>query len=195
MKYTKTPTTTFKKLGLNAGVILTAFDPADPKVEDEKILGATSGGNTFAATPSFIDFGEDVDNCPKNTMELMQCDDWDIALTGTLVTMDEMAGQRLLAVADIDGTNTHKIVPRRDLKAADFKDIWFVGDYSDKTGATNGGFIAVHLKNALSVGGFSLVSTDKGKMKFAFNFKAHFSLKAQDEVPFELYIQAGTDEA
>ena len=66
MKYTKTPTTTFKKLGLNAGVILTAFDPADPKVEDEKILGATSGGNTFAATPSFIDFGEDVDNCPKN---------------------------------------------------------------------------------------------------------------------------------
>lgn len=194
MKYTKTPSTTFKKLGLNAGVILTDFNPAQPKLEDEKILGATSGGNTFTAAPSFIDLGEDVDNCPKNTKELMECDDWDNELTGTLVTIDEAAGQRLLAVADIDSTNEHKIVPRRNIKAADFKDIWFVGDYSDKTGATNGGFIAIHLKNALSTGGFSLVSTDKGKMKFAFTFKAHFSLSAQDEVPFELYIQAGTDE-
>lgn len=194
MKYTKTPTTTFKKLGLNAGVILTDFDPATPKVEDSSILGATSGGNTFTATPSFIDFGEDVDNCPKNTKELMQCESWEITMAGTLVTMDTTAAQRLLAVADIDGENTHKIVPRIDLKAADFEDIWFVGDYSDKNGANNGGFIAVHLKNALSTGGFSLVSTDKGKMKFAFTFRAHFSIDAQDEVPFELYIQSGTDE-
>ncbi len=194
MKYTKTPTTTFKKLGLNAGVILTEFSPTQPQVKDESILGATSGGNTFTAAPSFVDFGEDVDNCPKNTKELKQCEDWDTELSGTLVTMDEAAAQRLLAIADIDSTNEHKIVPRRDIKTADFKDIWFVGDYSDKTGATNGGFIAVHLKNALSTGGFSLVSTDKGKMKFAFSFKAHFSMSAQDEVPFEVYVQAGTDE-
>ena len=82
-----------------------------------------------------------------------------------------------------------------DLAAADFSDLWFVGDYSDKTGATNGGFIAVHLINALSTGGFALQSSDKSKMKFAFEFTGHFSINAQDTVPIEMYIKAGTDEA
>ena len=60
-KFTKIPTTTFQTLQINAGILLSSFTPATPTVTDSNILGATSGGVNFTATPSFIDFGEDVD--------------------------------------------------------------------------------------------------------------------------------------
>lgn len=66
MKFTQIPQDTFKELVLNAGVLLSAFSPDTAEVADDTIIGATSGGLTFAATPSFSDFGEDIDNCPKN---------------------------------------------------------------------------------------------------------------------------------
>ena len=66
MKFTQIPQDTFKELVLNAGVLLSAFSPDTAEVADGTIIGATSGGLTFAATPSFSDFGEDIDNCPKN---------------------------------------------------------------------------------------------------------------------------------
>ena len=61
-------------------------------------------------------------------------------------------------------------------------------------GVTNGGFCAVHLKNALSTAGFQIQSTDKGKGQFAFEFTGHYSMDAQNEVPFEIYIKAGEAE-
>ena len=74
-------------------------------------------------------------------------------------------------------------------------DLWWVGDYSDKTGATNGGFMAIHLKNALSTGGFSVKTANKSKGQYAFTYTSHYSMEKQDEVPFEVYIKSGTDEA
>lgn len=66
MKFTQIPQDTFKELVLNAGVLLSAFSPDTAEVADGTIIGATSGGLTFAATPSFSDFGEDIDNSRKN---------------------------------------------------------------------------------------------------------------------------------
>ena len=65
-KFTKIPADTFKQLQINAGVILSNFTPATGAFEPEDQLGATTGGVTFSATPAYTDFGEDVDNCPKN---------------------------------------------------------------------------------------------------------------------------------
>ena len=193
-RFTKIPTDTFKQLGINAGVLLSDFTPATAAIEDEKIIGATSGGVNFTAAPSFVDFGEDIDNCPKNMKELKKADSWEVKLSGTFITITLALGKRLAAMAD-NATSTNKITPRVDLDQADFNDIWFVGDYSDKTGATKGGFIAIHILNALSTGGFALQSADKGKMKFAFEFTGHFSMDAQDTVPFEVYIKAGEAES
>ncbi len=196
MKFTKIPTTTFQKLVLNAGVILTEFDPASPASEpdDSKILGATNGGSNFSAVPSFTDFGEGIDNCPTDMKELKKLDKWTVKLSGTFVTMDTTLGKKLCAAADIGETDTTKITPRVDLADTDFGDIWFVGDYSDKNGATKGGFIAVKIINALSTGGFTLQSTNKGKGQFAFEFTGHYSMDAQETVPFELYIHTGAAE-
>ena len=78
---------------------------------------------------------------------------------------------------------------------ADFSDLWWVGDYSDKTGATNGGYVAVHMLNALSTGGFQIQSGNREKGQFSFEFTGHYSLTDQTVVPFEVYIKAGTAEA
>ena len=194
MKFTKIPSTTFQKIQLNAGVLLSEFDPAEPVVQDAKIIGATSGGNSFEATPSFVDFGEDIDNCPKNMMELKKLDVWDVKMSGTFVTLDTASAKRVVGAADIDESDTTKIVPRNDVEIDDFDDIWWVGDYSDETNDTKGGFIAIKMMNALSTGGFKIQSGDKTKGQFAYEFTAHVSMDAQDVVPFEIYIVAGEAE-
>ena len=194
MKYTKIPETTFKNLQLNAGVLLSTFDPATATVANESIIGATTGGVNFTATPTFSDYGEDIDNCPKNMKELKKLDSWEVKMTGTFVNADTAIAKRLCGAADIGTTDTTKVTPRNELKDADFDDIWLVGDYSDKNGETNGGFIAIKLLNALSTGGFQLQTSDKAKGQFAFEFTGHYSMSAQDTVPFEIYIKAGTAE-
>ena len=192
MKYTKIPETTFQNLQLNAGVLLSTFDPGTATVANESIIGATTGGVNFTATPTFSDYGEDIDNCPKNMKELKKLDSWEINMSGTYVTVDANAVKSLVGAADVSG---NKITPRNDVLLSDFTDIWWVGDYSDKNGETNGGFVAIHMMNALSTGGFAIQSSDNGKGNFAFTYTAHYSMAAQDTVPFEVYVKAGTEES
>ena len=192
MKYTKIPETTFQNIQLNAGVLLSAFNPESATVANESIIGATTGGVNFTATPTFSDYGEDIDNCPKNMKELKKLDAWEISMSGTYVTVDANAVKSLVGAADV---SENKITPRNDLKLTDFTDVWWVGDYSDQNGETNGGFVAIHMMNALSTGGFAIQSSDNGKGNFAFTYTAHYSMSAQDTVPFEVYVKAGTAES
>ena len=192
MKYTKIPETTFKNLQLNAGVLLSAFNPTSATVADESIIGATTGGVNFTATPTFSDYGEDIDNCPKNMKELKKLDSWEISLSGTYVTVDANAVKALVGAADVFG---NKFFFCFVFMLTDFRDVWGVGDYSDQNGETNGGFVAIHMMNALSTGGFAIKSSENGKGNFAFTYTAHYSIDAQDTVPFEVYVNAGTAES
>ena len=193
MKYTKIPTDTFKNLQLNAGVLLKSFDVETQTMAADSIVGATSGGVSFTAVPSFIDFGEDIDNCPKNMKEMKKLDSWEAKMSGTFASVSKALAKTLVGAADLSGS---KIAPRNDLAAADFSDLWWVGDYSevneDGTSTGKAGFIAIHLLNSLSTGGFSIQSSDKGKGQFEFEFTGHYSMEDQDKVPFEVYVQEGT---
>lgn len=195
MKYTTVATDAFQKFQLNAGVILTEFDPSGTTLDKTKILFATSGGTSFTAEPEFIDYGEDVDNVPANTKELKVIDSITVTMSGTAKTADTTAAKMLMAsaTATTDGGVT-KLVPNADLSQDDFSDLWWVGDYSDKNGAVNGGFMAIHLINALNTGGFSIQSNDKGKGDFEFSFEGHYSIANMAIVPYEVYIKAGTNE-
>ena len=195
MKFTKIPANTFKELQLNAGILTSDFAPTTGTVESNMMLGATSGGISFTATPTYTDLGDDIDNCPKNMMELKKLESWEVKMSGTFLTVNTTQAKSLIATADIGSPDTTKVTPRNDVAPADFKDIWWIGDYSDKNGATNGGYIAIHMMNALSTGGFQLQSGDKTKGQFAFEYTAHYSMAAPDTVPFEMYIKAGTEEA
>lgn len=192
MKFTQIPSDTFKKLQLNAGVLATTFEPSTGTLTATNVIGATTGGISFEATPEFEDFGEDIDNCPKNTMELKKLTSWEVVLSGTFVTMDTAVAKSMTGAADIDGSDPTKVVPRNDVDVEkDFSDIWFVGDYSDENTDTSAGFIAIKVANALSTGGFKLQTTDKGKGNFEFEYTGHYSMSAQDKVPFEVYVKAG----
>lgn len=198
-QFSKIPADTFKKLGINAAMLLSAFDPTAGTFETNNIIGATTGGISFNAAPEYEDWGEDIDNCPKNTKELKRLVDWAVTTSGNFVTVDAALAERLAAAAD--NTDGH-IVPRDVLDIQkDFRDVWIVGDYSDVntsgtgTGAAKAGFIAIHLMNALSIAGFQIQTADKAKMQYAFEFTAHYSIDAQDTVPFEIYIKAGTPAA
>lgn len=187
MKFTRMKADTLDTIQLGAGLLAKNFDTETGELQDSDILGATTGGINFTATPSFTDYGEDIDNCPKNTMELKRLEDWEVLLSGTFVTVNAEVAQMLAALADIQ--REKKIVPRRDLKQTDFRDIWLVSDYGDKDG-----FVAIKLLNALSTGGFQIQTTDRAKGQFAFEFMGHYSIAATDKVPFEIYIEANREE-
>lgn len=192
MKYTQIPTDTFETLQMNAGIIAKDFDPSTGEVTD--LIGATTGGLSFSDSMSFKDLGEDIDNCPKNMMELKMLDQHDVKITGTLVTMKAETAHLLAAAADVDAEDETHIVPRNDLDITkDFDDIWLIGDYSSKNDGSGAGFIAIHLMNALNTGGFQIKTSDKAKGQFAFEFTGHYSMNAQDTVPYELYVRAGED--
>lgn len=199
MKFTQVATDAFQKLQLNAGVLLSTFDPSSPTLDKTKILGATGGGTSFEATPQFSDYGEGIDNVPANTKELKRIDNYEVKMSGTFKTADTALAKTLIGAADVT-SGTGKVAPRSTLNDADFADIWWVGDYSDVnedgTGQTpKAGFMAIKLINALSTGGFKLQSNDKGKGDFAFEFTGHYTMENIDTVPFEIYIKAGTPAA
>ena len=189
MKYTQIPATAFQNIQLNAGILADSFVPATGTIG--RLLGATTGGVNFTDTPEFSDFGEDIDNCPKNTKELKKLVSHEAKMSGTFVTIDAATAHLLAAAADVDSQDASHIVPRNDLELTDFKDIWWIGDYSDVNTGDNAGFVAIHLMNALNTGGFQIQSTDKAKGQFAFEFTGHYSMDAQDTVPYEIYIQQG----
>lgn len=192
MKYTQIPSTAFKNIQLNAGILTDGFTPATGVIG--RLLGATSGGVNFTDTVDYKDFGEDIDNCPKNMKELKKLDKHEVKMSGTFVTIDAATAHLLAGAADVDALDSTHIVPRNDLADGDFGDIWWIGDYSDVNTGDNAGFVAIHIMNALNTGGFQIQSTDKEKGKFAFEFTGHYSMAAQDTVPYEIYIREGGTE-
>ena len=190
MKYTQIPADTFQKLQLNAGILVDSFTPGTGVIGN--ILGATTGGITFNSNPTFTDFGEDIDNCPNNMMELKKLSGYDPTMSGNFLTCSPALAKKLVGAADIDGTDTTKVVPRKDLLTTDFEEVWWIGDYSDANTGNNAGFMAIRLLNALNQAGFQIQSTKDGKGQLAFEFHGHYSISAQDTVPFEIYCKAGT---
>ena len=188
-RFTRIPQSTFEELQLNAGILLEDFDPETGTFADSDILTATTGGIKIDVKPTYEDLGEDIDNCPKNTMELKKKSDADeVTLGSTSLCITKELLMLQLGAADEDA-NTGAIKPRKDLHIADFKSIWWVGDMSD------GGYVAVKVLNALSTDGFSLQTTDKGKGNIPFTLTGHVSIDAQDVVPVEFYLAAGDSDA
>ena len=194
MKYTKVASDAFEKLTLNAGIICRTFTPDTGAVGD--IVAATSGGISFATNPTYTDFGEDVDNVPANTKQLLRITAYDPVISGTQLTLDAEAIAELIGGADVGTASTAgvtKISPRAVLKEEDFKDLWFIVDYSDvNTGAT-AGFVAIHLMDALNRTGFNLQTGKNSKGQDTFEYHGHYDITDEDQTPpFEVYIKKGT---
>ena len=177
--FTVIPQDTFDGLQLDAGVLLKKFDPAKVAAPaDEVIICATTGGINISCVPTYSDLGEDVDNCPVNTKELKHLDGWECKMSFTALGTSPENIKLALGAATV---STTKVTPNRDLKQADFSDIWWAGDRAD------GGVVAACLKNALSTGGFTLQTTKNGKGQVSVELTGHVSIEAQDTMPMEFY--------
>lgn len=189
-KFAQLPEDMQEALATGAGIVLKEFDPSNPGEDSAiraNILFATTGGVNPVCVATITDFGEDIDNCPKNTKELAQIEGWDCSMSGTAITVKGGVLRSLLAAADAQGDSEglHTVTPRMKLKSEDFATLWYVCPYG-----TQDGFIAIELNNALSTGGLSLQSGDKAKGQWAFSYKGYTSIDNPDVVPMKFYLKA-----
>ena len=172
-------------LQIDAGVLLTSFDPLNPYVTptDAQILATTTGGINPVCEPQYSDFGEDIDNVPKNVMEFKHLDGWNCSMGFSSIKFNAANTVWSLGAADSTtlSNGVKKITPRRDVNLSDFKDLWWVGDKA------NGGAYAVRLKNAISTGGLNIQTNKSGKGTNRQTITGHVSITAQDSMPMEFY--------
>lgn len=175
----------FDALQVDAGVILTSFDPSNPYItpSSEDILATTTGGVNPVCEPTYSDYGEDVDNVPNNMMEFKHLDGWAATLGFTTIKFNAANTKWALGAADTElmSNGVTKVKPRRDLRQSDFRDLWWVGDKA------NGGAYAIKLLNALSTGGLNIQSSKNGKGTNQITVTGHVSINAQDVMPMEIY--------
>ena len=188
MQFSQVPADTFSTIQMNAGILVDEFTPNTGIIGN--ILGATTGGLTFNANPTYEDFGADVDNVPANTKQLKRVTAYDPAVSGNFVTMSATLAAQL---GGLGTSSSGKFTPAHGFVTEVVDDVWIIGDYSDKnTGAANAGYVAIHIIDALNTAGFQWSTTKDGKGQFAFDFHGHYDIASPDTVPFEIYVKAGT---
>lgn len=196
-KFEKTPTDAFKSMTFGAGILVSDFDPETGTVALENILYVTKNGHALNVTRELIDIGEPIDNVPEGTKQLQKAKPFQITGNTTVVTFKPEAIMNAIASADketfaVTGT---KLKLRNNILESDFQDFWIITNYSEFNGEKNGGMCAYHIMNAMSIDGFNPVHKKDENGEFPFNYKAFYDINNIDQVPFEVYIKAGTAEA
>lgn len=193
-KYNKAPLDTFQHIQINAAMLLSEFTVSTWSFDRSDLIGATTGTVSFSSNDTITDFGEDINGVPNRTYQMQRKEDSDPAISATFVAVNIDLAKMLCGGADIDKDNENHIIPRKELASTDFVDLWMVGDYSDKNGATNGGAFALHIKHAMNTAGFSWSSDKNAKGQFSAEFHGFNDLTNDEEIPYELYIKVGTAE-
>lgn len=182
-KFTMVSQDAFDALQLEAGVLLSKFDPENPvEPASEDIIATTTGGINPTCVPAVENLADDVDNVKSGMLDFDNIKEWTCTMSFTSIKINAEGAAWALGAADIvDGKGYRKIVPRMSLKRTDYKDIWWVGDKA------NGGAFAVRLINAISTGGLNIQSTKSGKGTSQVTLTGKVSLSAQNVVPMEFY--------
>lgn len=184
MSYKKIKPTTLDELTMNVFMLVSTFNPETfnftTGVAGSTIIASTTGGVTFSDTPEYTDMGDDIDNCPKNCMELKRKDDGEVKLSGNLVTVNANLVKMLIGAADIVG---NKITPKSDVSTSDFlTELWGLADYG------KGGLLAIKMKRVLNTSGFSVATTDKNKAQLSFEFMCHKTIEDVTDAAYEVYV-------
>lgn len=179
---------TINRLQLGAGVFLKNYAKGTP-IAASDIIGATRGGGTFSAVPTIRQVA--VDGAPVYVKGLEVIDEWVITLSvaNFIEFSDEAIAKAFGGGFVVEGGTTQEpdvtITANRTIESTDYDDVWWVGDSSD------GKNLVIHLKNALSLGGFVVTFNDKGEGTFPATFTAHYAYDANnadwaEEAPFEI---------
>ena len=196
---------TLNNIQLGAGVLCRSINMSTGEISG--ILGATSGGVKFTATPAFKDFGEDIDNAKKNMKDFKWFDGWDdVKLAGSYIAVTPKVIEDLVCGSHswVTEPDTSENAPANQLlfkhviispleengimDASNFDTLFWAGNYS--AGSVKR-FMVIQMFNTLNTSGFSFQSADAEKGKFDFEYTAHY--KIGGTVPFKIYVNDTTD--
>lgn len=184
----------FKRMQLNAGIFLKNFsyDSAADKAAlatavasaieaGTGVLGATTGGGTFAVTPTYRQIEADgMRNAFKGSSVL---DSVEVKLTTTLkeITPDNFVLALGTGIKSTSGQKT-TVTMRNYVSDADYiESLCWVGDLLD-----SGRLVLINITNALNVAGATFTFTDKGEGTIPVEFRAHQEGLTADTAPFEI---------
>ncbi len=184
INFNKVKATAFDELITGAGVLLSSFDISSPAISDANIISATTGGLNVSAVPAYSDWGEDVDNCPNNTKEMVHTDGWNCSISTTVLGFTEATIK--LALGAYTQTATGAAIKPTTVDSTHFSDLWWVGNKGDD------GIVAIKLIDALSTGGFALQTTKNGKGQLSITLTGHVSINSPENYPMEFYVAAQT---
>lgn len=173
-----------EKMQIGAGILLNSFDISNPvEPADSAIICDTTGDFTITCTAETSDIFEDVNNAPTNTKEGKRIDGWTCGLSVESLTFTEEALKFALGAADVseDDGGVH---PRKQYKAADFASLYWVGDML----GSEDQILVVAMDNAVSTGGISITTTNRGKGRMALDITPHVSTANQDKMPMAFYV-------
>ena len=180
------PEDKFLSMEFDSGLLVKNFNPANfstPSASD--ILCTTSGNITHTYNPQRVNLATDVNNIHIEPKELEVMTGYDkptigfTALNATPAFLKFLAGH-----ADIDNDNANHVVPRMQVKDADFEGIALI------MMLVGGGFAAVALSNALSTGGISLTTQKGGKGTMQVTISGYGSISNQAKIPVDYYSTA-----
>ena len=181
---------TAQNLQLDAGIFVRGL--ADPSkftgtvTTPAKTIGATSGGGSFTAIPTFRNIFEDLDGARGVYKSGQVIDSWEIKLTTTIKEMTAENLKLALAAADTTAASSGKYdttVARLEVKEEDYLDNFcFIGTINGQDTP-----VIVEMKNVLNMNGLNLTVADKATGSVSLELQAHFDLSKPDEVPFKIY--------
>lgn len=175
---------TTEHLLLDAGAIYVNYDLETPFAEQRsKLLGATSGGNTFEAKPDFRQI--EVDGVKGKAKGLSILQSWEVSLKTNLLEFYEETYKHALAAVEqnevkvIDADYT-EIKARNYVKDEDYLDnITFIGTVSGSDEP-----VIIQVLNALNMEGLSIDNQDGSDIVAELTFEGHYDAANLDNPPF-----------
>lgn len=193
MAFTGLSADSAKHLQLDAGAFLKNYDVKTDTWETAKatkLIGATSGGGSFAAIPTVRRI--EVDGVKSAVKGFEAIDEWQVTLTANVKEITSDVLKMALATGSVTdaksptsaaSNNYEKIVAAAELSDENYIDnITWVGRISGSNLP-----VIIVVKNALCTNGLTLTTSDKSEGVVALTITGHADASNVDEPPFEIY--------
>lgn len=178
---------TVNNLLLDAGAVYVNYDIEQPHAsQKDKLLGATSGGNTFEAVPEYRQI--EVDGVKGKAKGLSILESWEVNLQTNMLEFREETYKYALAAIEsaeqtIDGNEYTEIKARNYVLDEDYLDnVTFIGTVSGSASP-----VIIQVYNALNMEGLSINNVDGSDIVAQLKFEGHYDAGNLDNPPFAIY--------
>lgn len=178
---------TTKNLVSNAGVVLVNFDIEKPYEEQkDKIIGATSGGNSITFEPQYREI--EIDGVKGKAKGASQIESWEASLTVNVIEFNKDVYLHALGASDAEDVEIleaeySKITAKNAVTVCDYVDN--VTLITSKSGSADP--VIFQLYNALNTSGFDAEYQDGDDTVTELVFEAHYDFDDLDTPPFAIF--------